>query len=177
MSTIEVGTLYYGSVGGDAGSSSLPCLKLQTVLFNDISTMGNAWEQRSVFNTTALINNANFGVTPAAITIPESGKYFVTSNMIHEDETAAATTQDNYRNTMWHRWSINGTAQSEESRSSYMRDYANQVRASTGISTMYDLSQGDLLRLEFRNYTGFNSPNTLKLIDNSHIMIFKFSGQ
>lgn len=175
MSTIEVGTLYYGSAG--TAGAVLPCLKLQTVEFGDISTMGNTWAQRNVFNTSALINNANFVVTSESITIPETGRYFVTSNMIHEDQTAAATTQDNYRNTMWHRWSINGAAQTEESRSSYMRDYANQVRASTGISTMYDLSVGDLLRLEFRNYTGYNSPNTLKLIANSHIMICKFSGQ
>ena len=175
MSTIEVGTLYYGDAG--ASGAVLPCLKLRTVLFSDISTMGNSWAQRSVFNTSALINNGSFGVTSEAITIPETGRYFVTSNMIHEDQTAAAATQDNYRNTMWHRWSINGNAQAEESRSSYMRDYANQVRASTGISTMYELNSGDLLRLEFRNYTGYNSPNTLKLVDNSHIMIFKFSGQ
>lgn len=175
MSTIEVGTLYYGDAG--SAGASLPCLKLQTVLFSDISTMGNSWAQRNVFNTSALINNGSFGVTSEAITIPETGRYFVTSNMIHEDQTAALTTQDNYRCTMWHRWSINGTAQVEESRSSYMRDYSNQVRASTGISTMYNLNAGDLLRLEFRNYTGFNSPNTLKLVDNSHIMMFKFSGQ
>lgn len=175
MSTIEVGTLYYGDAG--VSGAVLPCLKLRTVLFSDISTMGNNWAQRSVFNTSALINTGGFGVTSEAITIPETGRYFVTSNMIHEDQTAASTTQDNYRCTMWHRWSINGNAQVEESRSSYMRDYANQVRASTGISTMYELTTGDLLRLEFRNYTGYNSPNTLKLVDNSHIMIFKFSGQ
>ena len=175
MSVIEVDEIFYGSIEGTAATASLPCLKLRTITYTDIGDMGNSWAQRNVFNTNALINVGGFGVTSAAITIPEDGKYFVTSNIIHKDETQASTTQDNYRNTIWHRWEINGVAQVEEARSSYNRDYANHDRASTSISTMYQLNQGDQLKLQFRNYTGYNDPNDHGLINNSHIMMFKFS--
>ena len=96
-------------------------------------------------------------------------------SMINKDQTQHPNAQDNYRNTIWHRWEINGQAQIEEARSSYNRDYANHDRASTSISTMYQLSQGDVLKLQFRNYTGYNDPNNHGLINNSHVMIFKFS--
>mgnify|MGYP000265325675 CR=1 FL=1 len=175
MSVIEVDEILYGSIEGTASTSQLPCLKLRTIVYTDIGDMGNTWAQRDVFNTTALINVGGFGVTSGAITIPEDGKYFVTSNIIHKDETQASTAQDNYRNTIWHRWEINGVAQVEEARSSYNRDYANHDRSSTSISTMYNLNQGDVLKLQFRNYTGFNDPNDHGLVDNSHIMMFKFS--
>lgn len=175
MSVIEVDEILYGSIEGTAATSQLPCLKLRTIVYTDIGDMGNTWAQRDIFNANALINVGGFGVTASGITIPEDGKYFVTSNIIHKDETQAATAQDNYRNTIWHRWEINGIAQTEESRSSYNRDYANHDRASTSISTMYQLNQGDVLKLQFRNYTGFTDPNDIGLIDNSHIMMFKFS--
>ncbi len=174
MSTVEVGTLYYGGVEGSS-SSTFPCLKIRTIVYTDIGDMGNSWAQRNVFNTSPLINQGGWSYNSGTITIPESGKYFVSSNIIHKDATQASTSQDNYRNTIWHRWEINGVAQAEESRSSYNRDYANHDRASTGISTMYSLSQGDQLKMQFRNYTGYTDPNNIGLIDNSHILIFKFS--
>jgi len=174
MSTVEVGTLYYGTVEGTA-SSIFPCLKLRTITYTDIGDMGNSWAQRNVFNTSPLINQGGWTVDSGTITIPEGGKYFVSSNIIHKDQTQASTTQDNYRNTIWHRWEINGVAQTEEARSSYNRDYANHDRSSTSISTMYQLNQGDQLRMQFRNYTGYTDPNNHGLVSNSHILIFKFS--
>ena len=175
MSLIECDEIYYTSVEGSPTSSTLPIVKLLTITYTDIGDMGNNWAQRNIFDTSALINVGGFGVTSSGITVPEDGKYFVTSNIIHNDQTQNSTAQDNYRNTIWHRWEINGVAQVEEARSSYNRDYANHDRASTSISTMYQLNQGDVLKLQFRNYTGYNDPNNHGLINNSHVMIFKFS--
>ena len=175
MSLIECDEILYGSVEGSAATSSLPIVKLRTITYTDIGDMGNNWAQRNIFDTNALINVGGFIVSSSGITVPEDGKYFVTSNIIHKDQTQHPNVQDNYRNTIWHRWEINGQAQIEEARSSYNRDYANHDRASTSISTMYQLSQGDVLKLQFRNYTGYNDPNNHGLISNSHVMMFKFS--
>lgn len=176
MSVIEVDQIYYNSIEGLGGGSSVfPCLKVRTIVYNDISDMGNAWAVRNVFDTNPLINNGGFSVTANNITVSNPGRYFVYSNMIHRDQTQSPTAQDNYRNTMWHRWTINGTPQPEEARSSYVRDYANHDRSSTSLSAVYNLSGGSVLRLEFRNYTGFNSPNWLELLNNSHVLIYKIS--
>lgn len=174
-SVIEVDQIYYNSIEGVTGSSIFPCLKLRTIVYNDISDMGNAWEVRDVFDTNPLINTGGFSVTANNITVTSAGRYFVYSNMIHRDQTQEATNQDNYRNTMWHRWTINGTAQIEESRSSYNRDYANHDRSSTSLTAVYNLDAGSVLRLEFRNYTGYNSANWLELLDNSHVLMYKIS--
>lgn len=124
---------------------------------NDTTTYTN----RSVFPTTFEINNSSYTTSSTGIIVPESGLYEVTFNCFFSGTS---------RTNVGVRWTINGTGQSEESASDYVRAQDGHFEASTNLTTVYNLSGSDELGLQFRQHA---DGGTVTLQTQSHVMIKK----
>lgn len=107
---------------------------------NSSVNASTSYTQRSVFNSTPTINNGDFSVDSNGITIPEDGIYICSFTCFFDSPLS--------RSNVGVKWEINGTAQDEISASNYSR-VATDNLVSTGLDTMYNLSESDVLKLQF----------------------------
>jgi len=175
MSAIECDELIFNSVEppqGGGAVSTIPLLKVRLgPNGTNMTDGGNNWTQKNVFTGSTIINQGGFGISSSEITIPEDGIYYCYANLGYLQDTVE---DNNYRWTVWHRWVVNGVGQPEESKSSYCRDSNNHFTASTSLATMYSLTQGSVLKLEFFHGTGFNGDDCT-LLDFSHVLVYKIA--
>lgn len=134
-----------------ASGNDIPTALVKTNLQNDSSVNNSSsFSNFNVFNNT-IINEGSFSVSSSGISIPDDGIYLCSllckfTNTDGNSRTAPAT-----------RFSINGSAQGEISCSSYMRASSGHEESSNSLTTIYSLTSGDTVGLQFSNqgqYTG-----------------------
>jgi hypothetical protein len=150
------------ALGGGGGSVTTYACKV----FMSASSAVNAstsYTQRDVFGTTS-INVGSFTVASAGITVPATGVYLVMGNMVYNSTVTRANPE--------FRFSIDGTGQPESSLSAYIRNTSGHNEASSSLSTMYSLTSGQQVRLEFRARA---ATGTVNLETGSHVAIYRIA--
>lgn len=150
-------------VDANAGGVTLEAVK---AFLSASSTVNNntTYTDQNIFPTTGSldINVGSFTSSSSGIVVPSTGVYIVAGNMVYNTNVARA-------NPEW-RFTINGTGQSESSLSSYIRSASGHNESSSSLTTIYNLSSGDEIGLEFRQQ---GNSGTVNLEDTSHVMIYR----
>lgn len=150
------------ALGGGGGSVTTYACKV----FMSASSAVNgstSFTQRDVFGTTA-INVGSFTVASAGITVPATGVYLVMGNMVYNSTVVRANPE--------FRFSIDGTGQAESSLSAYIRSGSGHNESSSSLSTMYSLTSGQQIRLEFRAAA---ATGTVNLETGSHVAVYRIA--
>lgn len=144
-------------------------LKLNCVDNSNINDT-DVWTNRSIIDdSAAVINLGGFTFNTSTITIPEDGIYQCIFNFFI---VAPDTTE--YRMNPGARWVINGTLQNEIAASSYIRSENGHDEASLHLSSVFELVEGDSLRVYWAKLAGDDIDVYLAGV-NSNIQIIKIS--
>jgi len=135
----------------------------KTFMTADATVNGSTtYTTKNVFNTTPDINVGGFTVAASGVTVPEAGVYVVMANMMYNSTVQRPNTG--------FRFAINGTGQSEQALSAYIRSAAGHNEASSSLTTMFNLSANDVIGLQFARLA---SAGTVNLETGSHIAIYR----
>lgn len=152
------------NVGGGGGAT----LEAAKAFLSASSTVNSstAYSAQNIFPTTANleINVGSFTSSTSGIVVPSTGVYIVAGNMVYNSTVVRA-------NPEW-RFSINGTGQSESSLSAYIRSTSGHNESSSSLTTLYNLTAGDEIGLQFRLQ---GASGTVNLETTSHVMIYRIS--
>ena len=171
---LTVGTIRGNSVTKIAASGEGTVNYVSTAYFmtrltaNSNPNDASSFTHRTVFNTTAIINEGGFTHDGNYIYVPFNGTYIVQANVAFNSGLA--------RDVPGFRFSHNKTGsytgQVENSLSSYMRMASNHNEASTELVTAYQLNAGNGIRMEFRRF-GNSGTNTTIMPSYSYISIWR----
>ena len=131
---------------------------------NNTVNNNTAFTSLSVFPGTGGldINLGGFTSAGAGITVPSSGVYIVSKELVYSSGAARPSPES--------RFTLNGVGQTETSRSGYIRNLGNHDQSSTGLTTIYNLTAGDQIGLEFRRSA---NTGTVTLENNSVVILYR----
>ena len=137
---VEITKTITGLKGEKGDSGSAPnILKLTNTLTNTVnSTSGITF---GAFNTAALINDFGADITVAtnSITFNTGGRFRCDFNFFLTSASA--------RTNVLFRWAINGVTQRGRSAHNYIRAASGNNEASSNLSEIFDLNDGDVLTI------------------------------
>jgi hypothetical protein len=148
------------ALGGGGGSVTTYACKVFMSASSAVNS-STSYTQRNVFGTTS-INVGSFTVASAGITVPATGVYLVMGNMVYNGTVVRANPE--------FRFSIDGTGQPESALSAYIRSSSGHNESSSSLSTMYSLTSGQQVRLEFRAAA---ATGTVNLGTGSHVALYR----
>lgn len=148
--------------GGGVTLESVKALLSASSTVNDNGT----YTAENIFPVTGSldINIGSFTSSTSGIVVPSTGTYIVMGNMLYNTTVARANPE--------FRFSINGTGQSESARSAYMRSAGGHNSSSSSLTTIYTLTAGDEIGLQFRSAA---AGGTVNLETTSHVAIYRIS--
>ena len=157
------GSLLTGISGG--GSATLEACKAFLSADSTVNDSTNFTDKNVFPNTAGLdINIGSFTSASDGIDVPSTGLYIVMGNMVYSSTVVRA-------NPEW-RFTINGTGQSESSRSAYIRSGSGHNSSSASLTTIYNLTAGQRIGLEFRQE---GAAGTVDLENTSHVAIYRIA--
>jgi hypothetical protein len=144
-------------------------LKLNCIDNSNINDT-DVWTNRSIIDdSAAVINLGGFTFNSSTITIPEDGVYQCIFNffIVAPDTTL-------YRMNPGARWTINGVLQNEIAASSYIRSEDGHDEASLHLSSVFELSTGNSLKVYWAKLAADNA-DVYVAGANSNIQIIKIA--
>ena len=149
--------------GISGGGATLEACK--AFLSTDATVNGSTtFTDKNIFPTTGNleINVGSFTSATDGIDVPSTGVYIVMGNMVYTASVVRANPE--------FRFTINGTGASESALSSYIRSASGHNEASSSLTTLYSLTAGQRIGLEFRARA---ATGTVTLENTSHVAIYR----
>lgn len=171
VSTIKATGVQQSGAGGFVQKFSSSAYFMTRLTANSNPNDASSFTHRTVFNTSAIINEGGFSHDGNYINVPEAGLYIVSANVAYNN--AAARDVPGFRFGV----SLTGdtgaySGQVENSLSSYIRMGSGHNEASTELVTAYQLNVGSGIRMEFRRF-GNTGTNTTIIPSYSYITIWR----
>ena len=140
-----------GNLKGPAGSAP-SILKLTNTFANNINSSGGV--NYGAFNTSRIIDDfgSDLTVATSSITFNITGRFRCDFNFFLNSSSQ--------RTNVLFRWSINGVEQRGRSAHNYIRTSSNHDEASSFLSEVLDLSDGDVLRISCVQIAGSGTVET-----------------